>query len=388
MEAVTSHRTPLASCEARARLALERGHISREVYQSLMGITAEALLTRESEEKNAPSTSSGDSTPQKHVTPCDTPPLSQQGSTPESLSPSSSLLQLPACPDVDLQQCHYKNPSPCKANGLKPRPRQEHNERIHESRPPSSGEAASPDDDRTILKLKELESQGFSLSQRARRFWAEEKSKGDTEQSDDDRILQFADACLKAYDPSQYSTHDFTTPSVTVSYTTEWPKQVGLVPESTAAPTVAPASPIKDSTVPPAVQAPSLSPMRDLFSLAAVASDAREAANKPARRLPKVDDANIRNYQDLWNARYRALAAYKRKHGSCNVPYRWAEDPKLGRWVQNQREFYKRGNLSLARQERLEALGFCWSVRRGMAYLRWGDKLKRDPSQINREVRA
>ena len=32
------------------------------------------------------------------------------------------------------------------------------------------------------------------------------------------------------------------------------------------------------------------------------------------------------------------LAAYNAAHGDCNVPMRWAEDPRLGEWVKNQRK--------------------------------------------------
>ena len=44
------------------------------------------------------------------------------------------------------------------------------------------------------------------------------------------------------------------------------------------------------------------------------------------------------------------LRNYKRRHGDCNVPARWAEDPRLGNWVSNQRSRKKkldRGDSSL-----------------------------------------
>ena len=68
-----------------------------------------------------------------------------------------------------------------------------------------------------------------------------------------------------------------------------------------------------------------------------------------------------------WEAQLAKLKAYKRKHGDCNVPYRWVEDPALGRWVKKQREFKKaldRGEpsegMTAARAVKLEALGFAW----------------------------
>ena len=71
-----------------------------------------------------------------------------------------------------------------------------------------------------------------------------------------------------------------------------------------------------------------------------------------------------------WEAWLAKLKAYKLKHGDCNVPRGWAEDPRLGRWVDTQRRYKKaldRGEPSdgmmAARVAKLEALGFAW-VRR------------------------
>jgi hypothetical protein len=62
------------------------------------------------------------------------------------------------------------------------------------------------------------------------------------------------------------------------------------------------------------------------------------------------------------------LKKYKRKHGNCNVPQGWAEDPRLGTWVRTQRTCKKaldRGDpsegMTVGRAARLEALGFTWA---------------------------
>jgi hypothetical protein len=39
-----------------------------------------------------------------------------------------------------------------------------------------------------------------------------------------------------------------------------------------------------------------------------------------------------------WEAQLAKLKKYRRKHGDCNVPRGWAEDPRLGTWVSNQRQ--------------------------------------------------
>ena len=69
-----------------------------------------------------------------------------------------------------------------------------------------------------------------------------------------------------------------------------------------------------------------------------------------------------------WEAQLTRLVAYKKTHGDCNVPARWAEDPQLGRWVGHQRRYKKaldRGDpcrgMTAARAVRLEALGFDWA---------------------------
>jgi hypothetical protein len=68
-----------------------------------------------------------------------------------------------------------------------------------------------------------------------------------------------------------------------------------------------------------------------------------------------------------WEARLAKLKAYKRRHGDCNVPQSWAEDPRLGRWVNTQRQGKKKldrgepgGGMTAARAAKLEALGFAW----------------------------
>jgi hypothetical protein len=68
-----------------------------------------------------------------------------------------------------------------------------------------------------------------------------------------------------------------------------------------------------------------------------------------------------------WDAQLAKVEVYKRKHGDCNVPQGWAEDPRLSRWVGTQRKFKKaldRGEpgdgMTAARAAKLDALGFAW----------------------------
>jgi hypothetical protein len=70
-----------------------------------------------------------------------------------------------------------------------------------------------------------------------------------------------------------------------------------------------------------------------------------------------------------WEAQLAKLAAYKRRHGDCNVPRGWTEDPPLGRWVGTQRKFKKAldhgepsEGMNAARVGRLDALSFAWQL--------------------------
>lgn len=90
------------------------------------------------------------------------------------------------------------------------------------------------------------------------------------------------------------------------------------------------------------------------------------------------------SYDDQWDAMFNLLNAYKEKYGDCLVPKRYAENPKLGTWVDTQRVQYKKmkkknegdresglqtvskpagGRLTDERIRRLEDLGFVWSLR-------------------------
>jgi hypothetical protein len=62
-----------------------------------------------------------------------------------------------------------------------------------------------------------------------------------------------------------------------------------------------------------------------------------------------------------WNDMYTKLRAYYDKHGHCQIPISYQEDPVLGKWVRNQRMLETNGTLNDDRFERLNALEFVWS---------------------------
>jgi hypothetical protein len=62
-----------------------------------------------------------------------------------------------------------------------------------------------------------------------------------------------------------------------------------------------------------------------------------------------------------WNERFNQLAEYREEFGHCKVPLK--QNKLLGGWVLEQRRSFKRGTLSVDRVERLDAIGFVWSLR-------------------------
>lgn len=63
---------------------------------------------------------------------------------------------------------------------------------------------------------------------------------------------------------------------------------------------------------------------------------------------------------EAWESRFSQLQAFKASHGDYNVPAKWAENPKLGHWVNHQRGCRKRGEMDAERRQRLDEIGFDW----------------------------
>eukprot|EP00956_Cyclotella_meneghiniana_P040893 scaffold208572_cov51-Cyclotella_meneghiniana.AAC.3 len=59
----------------------------------------------------------------------------------------------------------------------------------------------------------------------------------------------------------------------------------------------------------------------------------------------------------LWDEKFKALLEYKKKI--------YNQNPKLGHWVRNQRQFYKKEKMSQDRKDKLEEIGFVWRAARG-----------------------
>jgi hypothetical protein len=64
----------------------------------------------------------------------------------------------------------------------------------------------------------------------------------------------------------------------------------------------------------------------------------------------------------IWNAKLQLSRKYKRKHGNCLVPINNGEDVQLSKWVTHQRAGYKRGSIPSHRIQKLNEVGFVWSI--------------------------
>jgi hypothetical protein len=94
-----------------------------------------------------------------------------------------------------------------------------------------------------------------------------------------------------------------------------------------------------------------------------------------------------------WEDSLSELADYRKVHGHCNVPFRYSENGKLGRWVRTQRHQYglhlkgKTSQITLPRIEALERLGFEWGSR-GTAYGEITKKSKLDDDVTSAREKA
>ena len=60
---------------------------------------------------------------------------------------------------------------------------------------------------------------------------------------------------------------------------------------------------------------------------------------------------------------YQRLVLYKQQHGGDTaVPYKYIDDPRLGKWVHTQRRAKKDSRLLSERMKLLDAIGFDWGA--------------------------
>jgi len=91
-------------------------------------------------------------------------------------------------------------------------------------------------------------------------------------------------------------------------------------------------------------------------------------------RIQKLESAGFqwakRKGAEAWEAKFEELVQYRKEHGDCLVPTKYAENKALGRWVSTQRAQYKLWEeekkractLTKDRVKRLNKLGFVWRL--------------------------
>jgi hypothetical protein len=65
-----------------------------------------------------------------------------------------------------------------------------------------------------------------------------------------------------------------------------------------------------------------------------------------------------------WEDRLAEVVAFKAQHGHCDIPLKYPENPKLGRFVNAMRTARNSGKLTGERIAKLDAVGFVWSSSR------------------------
>ena len=117
-----------------------------------------------------------------------------------------------------------------------------------------------------------------------------------------------------------------------------------------------------------------------------MSTKARKSKHKgsPAKKQA-ARSCSRRTRPSRWNERYKELKSYRRKNRNCDVPFSYAANPSLARWVNVQRLVHKRGELSEDRIERLSSLGFTWSSQKHSTDQRKWDKRFKELKEYKRK---
>jgi len=102
-----------------------------------------------------------------------------------------------------------------------------------------------------------------------------------------------------------------------------------------------------------------------------------------AKRTGKLDPHRGERLENLgvtwdrvtaWEDVFVLLELYKAREGHCDVPHSHREDGQnLGYWLRNQRQAKQNGKLDPIKQEKMEAIGVVWRIRRVRTTNTWDD---------------
>ena len=112
-----------------------------------------------------------------------------------------------------------------------------------------------------------------------------------------------------------------------------------------------------------------------------------DAANAQQQRKQRLNEAQ-------WEDMYQRLVQYREQFGDCLVPRKFEGDPKLATWVETQRVLWNKEvksassgtteaaedtkvkRLTPERKQRLDALGFVWSLRNKRIEDHWDEMFR------------
>uniref|UniRef100_A0A061R109 Helicase n=1 Tax=Tetraselmis sp. GSL018 TaxID=582737 RepID=A0A061R109_9CHLO len=115
---------------------------------------------------------------------------------------------------------------------------------------------------------------------------------------------------------------------------------------------------------------------------------------RDAYRQGKLSQDRARSMKEIgfrfdggrWRQMFERLAVYSSRHGSCNVPEGYPDDPYLGPWVVEQRGLARNGNLTQEFRGMLDGIGFDWSGETAASSAPSGHKRARaeqEPSHVS-----
>jgi len=93
-----------------------------------------------------------------------------------------------------------------------------------------------------------------------------------------------------------------------------------------------------------------------------------------------------RDIRTSWMDMYIRLIDYKKKHNDTNVIRSYDKDPKLGRWVSDQRIEYRNNNLPEDKQSMLDKIGFEWNWKKNTTNHQRSSRSKKRPPPPQLEV--
>eukprot|EP00804_Cyclotella_cryptica_P009021 CCRYP_003131-RA/>CCRYP_003131-RA protein AED:0.21 eAED:0.21 QI:109/1/1/1/1/1/2/402/274 len=78
--------------------------------------------------------------------------------------------------------------------------------------------------------------------------------------------------------------------------------------------------------------------------------------------VPRSPEKKFPSYDELWKTHIADLKKFKEEFGHAQVPAQYTVNPELGKWVENQRCAFRRGELKPEKLDELKDAGFVFEV--------------------------